>query len=174
MLKSDNPTAIQSQKWLIQALLNLMSTTDYNEITVSEICRAAGLDRRTFYRNFNSKNDVLEQYVAVLGNEYLANCRTKEQPDRFSATRAFFEFWQTHMNFVKTVVTCGLSDFVFHRFESFIYENRALLSGVQDGTAQNKYALAYRIGGFWHVMLAWVADGAALPPEELARAVTSL
>lgn len=62
MIHTNNPIALQSQKWIIQALLDLMQIMNYDKISVSEICRKAQLDRRTFYRNFDSKNDVLEQY----------------------------------------------------------------------------------------------------------------
>jgi AcrR family transcriptional regulator len=70
MLQSNNPTAQQSQRWIIQALLNLLEQKEYDKISVSEICRKADLDRRIFYRNFDSKNDVLQQYVNFLGEEY--------------------------------------------------------------------------------------------------------
>ena len=71
MLQSDNPIARQSQRWIIQALLNLMEKMEYDKITVTEICRNADLDRRTFYRNFDSKNDVLEAYISFLEKSIL-------------------------------------------------------------------------------------------------------
>lgn len=75
MLQSINPIAQQSQRWIIQALLDLMEEMEYNKISVTEICRKAGLDRRTFYRNFDSKNDVLEQYVRFLEEEHIKMLR---------------------------------------------------------------------------------------------------
>lgn len=63
MLQSSNPIAQQSQRWIVQALLDLMGKEEYDRISVTRICSKAGLDRRTFYRNFESKNDVLEHYI---------------------------------------------------------------------------------------------------------------
>ena len=72
MNNTKNPTALQSQRWILQALLDTMEEKNYDKITVSEICRTAELDRRTFYRNFNSKQEVLEQYIEQLCREYMA------------------------------------------------------------------------------------------------------
>ena len=71
MHQSMNPTAQQSQRWIIKAFLDLLEIEEYNRISVSGICRRADLDRRTFYRNFDSKQDVLEHYVHTLGEEYM-------------------------------------------------------------------------------------------------------
>ena len=57
--KEKNPIAERSKKWIVSALLKLMKTKPYEEITVQEISDEADLVRRTFYRNFTSKNAIL-------------------------------------------------------------------------------------------------------------------
>lgn len=56
---SENPSAIRSRKEITQALLALMKIHPYSEITVKQIILEAGLARKTFYRNYDSKDDVL-------------------------------------------------------------------------------------------------------------------
>ncbi len=51
---------------ITQALLILMKHEPYEEISVAEIVRKAGVGRSSFYRAFLDKNDVLEQYVTSL------------------------------------------------------------------------------------------------------------
>ncbi|MBI9013513.1 MAG: TetR/AcrR family transcriptional regulator [Clostridiales bacterium] len=55
MKNKENPTAIRSKKMLLAALLNLMKTSYFNDITIQEITDDAMLSRRTFYRNFKKK-----------------------------------------------------------------------------------------------------------------------
>ena len=45
---SNNPIAMQSKKWIIDALLELMNRKAYHLITVREISSKALIDRRTF------------------------------------------------------------------------------------------------------------------------------
>ena len=58
-----NPIARQSQAWLTEALLRLMERKPFAEITVTEITQKAGLSRRTFYRIFTTREEVLAHYA---------------------------------------------------------------------------------------------------------------
>ena len=172
MLKSNNPTALKSQRWIIESLLRMMEEKPYDEISVSEICHKADLDRRTFYRNFDSKNDVLEQYVIFLGNEYIRALTNFNTIDGYVATKLFFDFWKQHFRFILQLRSSGLADFAFKRFEAFVTQYRALLAGsnmpgVPD--KQLKYIFAYRIGGLWNAMLLWAENGAVVSPDEMAN-----
>lgn len=168
-----NPTALQSQEWILQALLNLMEDIIYDKISVSEICRKAEVDRRTFYRNFNSKNEVLEQHIKNLSNEYMAEFNKTDKNDRYAVTLLFFEFWARHISFIKNVKNCGLCDFVFSHFEQFVKSNQELLIGSDRSNPNINYIFAYRIGGFWNVVLTWVTENASISPVELAAIISN-
>ncbi len=174
MLQSINPTAQQSQRWIIQALLDLMEITEYNKISISAICRKADLDRRTFYRNFDSKNDVLEEYIKFLGEEYIKMYATIDNPCSYTAVKFFFEFWSRHLSFIKKIKNCGLSDFIFQHFEKFTKEHIELLIGDNILKLPIEYVFAYRIGGFWNAMLTWMAGDAILSPDEMASIITQI
>ena len=55
----ENPVAVQSKQMLLNALLELMEKKAYSSISIKELAECAGLDRKTFYRNFDSKEEVL-------------------------------------------------------------------------------------------------------------------
>lgn len=54
---------------LEEALLALMRTRGYTQTTVTDICREAGIPRRTFYHYFDSKEAVLRAVVESMLNE---------------------------------------------------------------------------------------------------------
>lgn len=174
MLQSNNPTAQQSQRWIIQALLGLLEKTEYDKISVSQICRKADLDRRTFYRNFVSKNDVLEQYISLLGEEYIKMYAAIDNPSNYVAAKIFFEFWSQHLYFIRNIKKCGLSDFIFQQFERFTKEHIELLIGDNVLKLSIEYVFAYRIGGFWNVMLTWATSDVMLSPEEMASIISQI
>ena len=47
---------------ITEALLDLLKKNDLNKISISALCDKAGVGRASFYRNFNSKEDVLKKY----------------------------------------------------------------------------------------------------------------
>ena len=60
-------------KNVIDALVNKLYDTPYSEVSISELCRVANISRMTFYRHFNSKDEVIESYIKRLkGMEDLA------------------------------------------------------------------------------------------------------
>ena len=56
---SSNPSALRSQKEITDALLLLMQKYPYDQISVKQILLEARIARMTFYRNYDSKEDVL-------------------------------------------------------------------------------------------------------------------
>ena len=67
---SNNPSAIRSQKEITDALLLLMNKNPYGEITVKQILLEARIARMTFYRNYESKDDVLISLIKSILREY--------------------------------------------------------------------------------------------------------
>lgn len=45
------------------ALIQLLQSHTLKDITVSQLCRKAGVSRISFYRNFRSMEDILKQYL---------------------------------------------------------------------------------------------------------------
>ena len=70
MIESNNPSAVRSKTEITQALLKLMEEYPYSEITVKQIILTASLARKTFYRNFESKDDVLCSLIKKSFREY--------------------------------------------------------------------------------------------------------
>ena len=59
MYEGCNKTALTSQSAIAGALLSLMEEKPYSRISVSEICKCAGVSRQTFYTLFESKDNVI-------------------------------------------------------------------------------------------------------------------
>lgn len=50
-----------------------LNKKNYENITITDIAERAGVTRITFYRNFNTKDDIVKQYVQNIFNEYKWN-----------------------------------------------------------------------------------------------------
>ncbi|MFF4713244.1 TetR family transcriptional regulator [Streptomyces eurythermus] len=68
---------------LTQAALGLLARGGFDAVTVDEIAAAAGVSKRTFFRYFASKEDVVVQFLTGLGaamREELASRPAPEPP----------------------------------------------------------------------------------------------
>ncbi|MGN0427578.1 MAG: TetR/AcrR family transcriptional regulator [Agathobacter sp.] len=63
MYQGTNPTALQSQQWLMESLIALMEEKPFSQITILDICKQADLSRQTFYNFFSTKEEILHLYL---------------------------------------------------------------------------------------------------------------
>ncbi|HFI0501879.1 TPA: TetR/AcrR family transcriptional regulator [Streptococcus suis] len=52
---------LKAKDYITQALFLLINLKNYDEITITDIAKKAGVTRISFYRNFESKEDILRQ-----------------------------------------------------------------------------------------------------------------
>ena len=54
---------LQTREKIFQAALELIKERGYEQTTLVDICRAAGIASGTFYHHFASKQDILIEFV---------------------------------------------------------------------------------------------------------------
>nr|WP_319487342.1 IS3 family transposase [uncultured Caproiciproducens sp.] len=78
MKDTQNPIALRSKEWLTKALLELMKNKPFQEISISEIAEKADLSRRTFYRSFSSKEEVICFHLQTIWRTGMLKLSTDE------------------------------------------------------------------------------------------------
>lgn len=71
MYRGNNPTALQSQKMIVEALLELMDEKEFSKINIKELCEKAMVSRQTFYTLFGSKEEVIGLHLDTLFDAYI-------------------------------------------------------------------------------------------------------
>lgn len=62
--------------YIDEALILLLGKKGFAEITIKEITEKAGVNRSTYYRNFNSKEDIVMFFYSSI----LTKCISKQTP----------------------------------------------------------------------------------------------
>lgn len=75
MLRMSNKESNRLTRECLQtALITLMGQKPFDKITISELVRRSGVSRTAFYRNYNSKEDILNEvgdvFMEVLANSF--------------------------------------------------------------------------------------------------------
>ena len=81
-MKKQSSTNAFVKECIYTALLQLMEQQPYSEITVTDIAKRAGVSRMAYYRNYQSKDDILienlDQMLHTLEKHIAANMHWKE------------------------------------------------------------------------------------------------
>lgn len=166
-------TALQ-QLQFEKAFLELSLELPYDDITVSELCRRAGLSRKIFYRLFERKADVL---YALLDHTVL-DFQTY-QPDSSIAPgnlHRFLAFWQDQKLLLDVLKKNGsshmLTDAVIrHMLRDGSEFNHTL--GLNEDPFSRE-ALIFYVSGIFALVLNWHDQGYAQSIDELSAALMYL
>lgn len=87
-------TSQLSKECLYTSLLQLMETTPYDQISITDITARAGVSRMAYYRNYESKDDILLQRM----EELLSDFQREIYLDESITAKEFWHryFWKFH------------------------------------------------------------------------------
>lgn len=172
-----NLKAQQSRQWMEDALIRLMERKAYQDIPVQEITDEAQLSRRTFYRNYNSKDEILIHVIRTICKEYGERLRIASVLSFPAIAEIFFETMQNHLVFLLLLNRHHLQELFLHEINLLLPSLFAELKGpLIDvfGYELIEYALTFSIGGFGRTLIKWLNDGAKKSPQEMAATVTDI
>lgn len=78
MNTTNGKIAEQSKEKLVKALLIVMEQYDFKEITITQLSQEAGLSRKTFYRLFKDKEELINFFFEKLCKECLIQIRSRQ------------------------------------------------------------------------------------------------
>ena len=173
---SFNPSSLRSKAEICNALLRLMEDHPYEEITVKQIALEAKLVRKTFYRNFDSKEDVLETILDKLIYEYRSQLIVS---NKMMPLDVIFNFCTQHKDLLLLFdknnmmyrIQQKLNDAILVKHEEFIA--LGLVSTEFFCGLDPKYQILFNIGGIWNVICHWTHDGMKDDSKQIIEKLSS-
>lgn len=173
MQKSLNPAAVRSRKWLTDALLELMKDKPFQEISISEIAEKADLSRRTFYRSFSSKEEIICDHLEAIFHSGVQTLLSEENDHScFRTIRWYLDLWYDHRDLALLLYRDHLISLLMQEYHTLFREVFLLRKGSYPLAKQPeamKYALSYSAGGLINVLWQWAGEGMEKTPDEVAR-----
>lgn len=171
MKNTQNPSALRSKKEFSDALLNLMQKYPYSEITVKQIVLETSLVRKTFYLNFDSKDDVLNSIIDQAIHEYTQ--ALDSAPD--GPLQVIFEFCNRNRKLLSLLQKNNMMYLLLIRLNEIIPEHNIDLDSSNNpfvkliGDLDPDYLIAFNIGAIWNVIFKWVDRGMTDSLEDIEK-----
>lgn len=160
--------AEQSKDSFTKALLHIMKQYDYKEITVTQIAGEAQLSRKTFYRLFSNKDEVLDHLFKKMITSFFYQINKKQVEHYWEVVQLYFDFWQTKKSLLLLLKKNNLLFLLYeisyhHSFDAFRLVRTEKTASAYSETLP--YLLAYSIGGMHCMLIKWVEDDMKLPSK---------
>lgn len=158
------------KKRITEALFSLLGRKAFSEITVTDIVQEAQVARASYYRNFESKEQVVEAAMDDLRDELLGDVHYDDDEQIFDRENA-------RAGFEKALAVClvrkadllalyrnGFGSLIQQTFNRYITE----FAGGVSADSSERYKLYFISGAVTNVLIEWLSEGAKEPPREIA------
>lgn len=147
---------------ITNALLALLEDKAIEEISISELCDNAGIGRASFYRNFNSKEDILRVYINQLFDGWKSGWEKNNSLPLSSGIGIIFEHFEQHRIFYRLLNERRL----IYLLKDVILDIMELKPDLPKGEAYAKAFAAYSLYGWIEV---WFQRGMQESAEEMKQ-----
>ena len=148
---------------LADALIQLLETKPIEKITIQEIAGLAGVGRTTYFRNFNSKEEMLSFKLIALWERWAEEHAVKVKR-RYSKENAltFFRFNYSIRALLSLMYSHGLQSSLYSAFHVYMMP-------PHDAEPLECYQSSFYSYGLFGLLDAWIVRGFRETPEQMAE-----
>ena len=155
-MERKNSANLLVRESITQALFNLMEKRDFRSISVSELVKTAGVSRNSFYRNYESLEDIIRQFLmertSLWWENYMAHLHT-------CVVAEIFRLLKSMEREIKLIYKAGRYYLLMDLFD---FCGKV---GQPEGKSIT-YHNAFTVGGLWGLANEWIKQGMQETPEE--------
>ena len=175
MYCGNNKTALASQRHISEAMMRLIQEKPFSQISVSELCREAGISRQTFYTLFTSRENVV---VFTLQAHYcdapqMADYGERDHADSLKALcRIYSEYMQNNQRLIKLLVDNHIDYLLYDSFFDALENCDCFMGSVDPCT--RRYAASFYAGGVSSVARRYAQEGCSTSADRLEELLMTL
>lgn len=172
-----NRMSKQNKEKIFKSFFKLLEEKQYSEITIVDISIGASVSRKTFYRLFKNKDNLLNTYIDQLLNEWITYADKNNPKTYEDLITLLFEFWKQYIPQLTILVNANLSSVILNKFNSIFpqyfidFHNQhpsISYKGKQYDSTQMKYIALLSVGSLWNAFSTWLTNPTEISLSNLA------
>ncbi len=177
-IKNDR-RAVRSAEAIYEALVTLMAQKEFDKIKVSEIVEQAQIGRATFYRNFDTQEDVLRWRCDQIADKLIPYITsfTRSQPNtsRITYLKPILRFFYLDSTIIELLIEAGRIDILQVVVQEWLERSSLKAIALLDvPETYLNYWVALRSAAMVSILVQWVKEGKQHAPDDLADGLAKL
>jgi AcrR family transcriptional regulator len=110
---------------MVESLMKLLDKKPLSEITITEITEGAGVSRMSYYRNYDSKEEILIDHLDKIFTDYLELIKKwnyKGSCFDYAYLLQCFTYFSKQQQFMICLLKSGMGDLMLNRLTTFIVD----------------------------------------------------
>ena len=163
----NNKRELSVAQYITNSLFKLMKVKPYNDISITEITDKANVNRVSFYRNFTSKEDIIDKWIKSTTQNFLSKSDISYQKD---STLDYFTKLFTHLEKYKIEAMLIYKANLFNLLKNEFDSNLINLHKKE----YSNYKSYFLAGGIFNVYYFWLINGCKETPHQVAEKLVDL
>lgn len=148
------------------ALIQLMEKKDFNDISITELTKRAGVGRVSFYRNFEDKTDVLRKYLNDIQYEFMISREANRRDSNFTEyITDLFAHLYNYKDLARLLLKADMFYLVKEQFD-YVYDKLKT-------TGEEETAIFFLSGGLYNAFYYWATNDFSGSPKDIAEKITT-
>lgn len=154
---------LQVKQDMYKALMKLLETKELSKITVTDISSVSKVSRMSFYRNYNSIEDILKDHLSDVVEEY------RDEDSKLDAGLKYcdesyimhcFTFFKKHKEFLNVLIDAGMGDLFLGEITEYL---------LQKWKERNHYKMSAFAGAIYNTYREWKNRNFKESPKTLTK-----
>ena len=160
---------------IFTSLMILMEQKNFNEISITEIAKKAGVSRMAFYRNYNLMEDIIISHLDEFFEEYSKQILSSEKINNYEIACMYFAYFRKHERLITNLNKSNLTNLILERCTGFLHSLfKDIIFMRSCSPEKDRYCIEFLAGGFYKVLIEWAKSGMKESDEDMAEIVCNL
>ena len=166
-----NQRVVLTKRLLKEALLRLLEKKSLDRISITELCKEAGINRATFYRHYELPRDLLIEIETEFFEEMMKSFKAPLSVE--DVERCYAYFWE-HADLVRVFMQYNLDANITKIFD-VLYQNTLNTKAFQFfDTEDSQLIYVFLAGGGCSLLRQWLMSDIQKTPKEIAEITFSI
>lgn len=159
------------QRYFESVFLEMLQTIPYDEVFVSDLCKKAGLSRKTFYRLYDTKSDLVYAMIdhAIMDGESFV-------PDESvgpGGMHKFLAYWKHQKPLLDVLEKNNINALLAQQAMKHVMAESPEIRGAfgADNSVEGRDTMLFLLTGLFALVLDWHSKGYDRTIDELAASI---
>ena len=169
MKRTRDIRVIRTQTALLEALEDLIKTKKLSNITITELCTAAKINRNTFYYHYNNIFEFLDEHKKLIIDDLNDITEISKTHNKQNLVEVFAVL-KKHPHFLNILISPNCDLDFFNEIFDVASSKASIIFSKDPNTLTNRERLicSYCNAGCNAVIITWIMNDMKESPEEIA------